>query len=492
MALSLGALLPWGEDDLDLESLPEGHLSLDALLAQHSTPGWSLPQHGAGTVTAVAQQQRCLDGTHPQGCGLCSAPPDRDDAVEFLSGSFKALRGQLLSCREWDSAAVREAAAAAEEARGDALGLADVLRHKRGSALHQAQMLALCRVWGYKSDIWKPKAGRARKRALRAATQAPEQQPPAVAQLAVAPPRLTLTLPQDSASIADCIAAEVTPRLGLSSNAFTGPRSRARTLSTSEAAFTAFSLREYAAMEAALWSLHVLGTQASAAPAAVARLPQVAARASEPAHLALPLCGPEALQASTLLDRVQCMLSSGLRLVSMQKQLVLASGQPAEAALDAAHADWSEALESGLAGFARAHAFLSWQRTAAPLSAYLTAATLLSEEVAKYLGAVASAFAARAAWSSLALQEGAQPLQNVPHVVPPNTLTDVPGHGPLPSMTAAIVTTAVRSEQWNPLNRPFAFRFATTPPAGAWRPRRRLLTWPLRRWPACGWTLPTT
>ena len=104
MALSLGALLPWGEDDLDLESLPEGHLSLDALLAQHSTPGWSLPQHGAGTVTAVAQQQRCLDGTHPQGCGLCSAPPDRDDAVEFLSGSFKALRGQLLSCREWDSA----------------------------------------------------------------------------------------------------------------------------------------------------------------------------------------------------------------------------------------------------------------------------------------------------------------------------------------------------------------------------------------------------
>ena len=130
----------------------------------------------------------------------------------------------------------------------------------------------------------------------------------------------------------------------------------------------------------------------------------------------------------------------------MQKQLVLASGQPVEAALDAAHADWSEALEAGLAGFARAHAFLSWQRTAAPLSAYLTAATLLSEEVAKYLGAVASAFAARAAWSSLALQEGAQPLQNVPHVVPPNTLTDVPGHGPLPSMTAAIVTAAVRSE----------------------------------------------
>jgi hypothetical protein len=55
---------------------------------------------------------------------------------------------------------------------------------------------------------------------------------------------------------------------------------------------------------------------------------------------------------------------------------------------------------------------------------------------------------ARAAWSIVALERGAKPLdvQHVLQVVVPEALIDVPGHGQLPSTTAAIMLAAANVE----------------------------------------------
>jgi hypothetical protein len=438
----------WAEE---LEGLGEEAFTLEALLEEDAAqPGaaWSSPRLHDTVAVPTEQTLRCLDESHHTGCTLCTPPPATEESVEFVSGTFKVLRGQLLASPEWDSSAAREAAAAAEEARGDELGLADVLRRKRGRELHKAQLLALCRTWGYKSDIWKPKTGRARKRALDAAAARAPERPRAPVQETLPPPRNALMLAHDSFSVAGCFSAELSPQLELSSAAFAGPRSRARTMSTSEAGFNSFSLREYAAMESIVRSLHRVCRQASVAQAGVQHLPQVKARASEPAALTLPLCGPDARKVNAVLDQMHAYLSSALRLIHLQKQAASASGTPMNPALAASHADYSEAVESGLAAFARAHAFISWQHATAPLASYLTAATLLCEVMTNYADSIARSFAARAAWSIMALERGAKPLdvQYVPQVVVPEALIDVPGHGQLPSTTAAIMMAAANVE----------------------------------------------
>ena len=314
-----------------------------------------------------------------------------------------------------------------------------MLRRKRGRELHKSQLLALCRVWRYKSNTWKPKAGRPRKRSPGAAAAA------APTQVTLPPPRCALTLPLDSFSLGGCLGAEVTPHLALSSSSFAGPVARAHTLSTSQAGFTAFSLREYAAMETIFRKLHMECRQAGGAQAALSQLPLVKARWSQPAHLVLPLCGQDALQVSALMERVQSMLSSGHRILHTQKQRASASGKPLEAALAASHADWSGGVEAGLAGFARAYAFLACQRASAPLSTYLETAVLMAEELTKYSEAVACAFAARYVWSKDALDGGAVPLQSATYIFFPERTDNVPGHGPLPALAAAIMTSTVKT-----------------------------------------------
>ena len=123
MAAALDAALPdaWAAAGLALDALPEGGpFSMEELLTEEAAvPGgaWSPPwlYDSAAAPVVAAAQLRCLDATHPAGCTLCCAPPDSNSAVEFLDGSSKVLRGQLLASPEWESATAREAAAAAEE-----------------------------------------------------------------------------------------------------------------------------------------------------------------------------------------------------------------------------------------------------------------------------------------------------------------------------------------------------------------------------------------
>jgi hypothetical protein len=71
----------------------------------------------------------------------------------------KLLRRLLLACPEWSDARAREAAAAAAEAEGDAATVACV-RARSSPALRKASMIALCRHWRYKCDVFKPESER--------------------------------------------------------------------------------------------------------------------------------------------------------------------------------------------------------------------------------------------------------------------------------------------------------------------------------------------
>jgi hypothetical protein len=137
-------------------------------------------------------------------CHSCVAAPPEDEAGEWsLHGAggvgLKALRGALLSSKEWNNTATRErtvrargwrgchwrarkkgsvvphavtaalayqlvtrtthiAAALLESRAGPdaaaASAMAVLLRRKRGCDLTKAHLLELCRLWRYRSDAW--------------------------------------------------------------------------------------------------------------------------------------------------------------------------------------------------------------------------------------------------------------------------------------------------------------------------------------------------
>ena len=178
-----GAACPMGEWAGDME----------ALLAQP-------PPSPAPPAAPPPAPRRCLDPAHAAGCGAClPPPPEGQDALWMLQpplGARRAkaaegpngscmLRAQLLATEQWNSAAEREALAAAEEARGDPTGVAKMLRRKAGKLLLKPHMLCLARAWGYASDLWTRRgvAGSSRKR-TRGADQ---PSPPAVSRTAAVP-----------------------------------------------------------------------------------------------------------------------------------------------------------------------------------------------------------------------------------------------------------------------------------------------------------------
>ena len=169
-------LIPASEEDSAVLGWPEGGPS------------------GGAPSPAPAQRLRCLNPAHASGCGSCLPPPaageealyllrgaggDADDATAGPSGSAR-LRAQVLATAEWNSAAARDALAAAEEARGDPAHVAAILRRKMGKVLLKSHMLLLARAWGYASDLWlrRGDAAAGRKRARTAAATADAATPP--------------------------------------------------------------------------------------------------------------------------------------------------------------------------------------------------------------------------------------------------------------------------------------------------------------------------
>lgn len=78
-----------------------------------------------------------------------------DAAAAGHTSGEKKLRALLSRTREWRSASVREDAAC----RADAEGLSDLasaLRGRNVTGFRKRDFFALCRLWGYRSNIWTP------------------------------------------------------------------------------------------------------------------------------------------------------------------------------------------------------------------------------------------------------------------------------------------------------------------------------------------------
>jgi hypothetical protein len=91
--------------------------------------------------------------SHPSSC---LAPPHASEWDDFSlsAADFKRLRAALVATPEWNGSAKREATAAEVQAAGDHGTLASVLRRKSSKELQKKHMLALCRLWNYRSDLW--------------------------------------------------------------------------------------------------------------------------------------------------------------------------------------------------------------------------------------------------------------------------------------------------------------------------------------------------
>ena len=165
------------------------------------------PGDGGGAEPHAHAHWRCLDPSHALGCAACTPPPREgeealyqlrgaeSDAPAAPSGSAR-LRAQMLATAEWNSPAARDALAAGEEARGDPVGVSQLLRKKVGRSLLKPHMLLLARAWGYASVLWLRRGDtvRARKRPraapdkAQAATAAAAAQSTALTTVAVARP----------------------------------------------------------------------------------------------------------------------------------------------------------------------------------------------------------------------------------------------------------------------------------------------------------------
>lgn len=408
---------------------PWGCLALGSDAPGDACPDWGHPPDSlddldvdelllsAAPAAVPPPALRCLEATHAAGCVACAPAPAPGELERFelvAAGGFKGLRGALLLSPEWNTATEREAAAASAEAHGDPLAMAPLLRRKRGCDLNKAQLVALCRAWGYKSGAWQPKHGRAAKR-----TRPPSPQPRA----GPAPPsplRL-LALPHDASSLRARIAADVAGLLRASSTAWEGPRARELTQATRVAGFSHDSLRQYVGMGAVLRVFERQCSEAMKAHAAAAAAPSAVARADAPACAVLPLCAPGAEASEQVLGLLRSMLTSGTRLLHSARCATSAPGDEPEDVVLVAQTEISEALQAGLAGVARAHALLTWLCATAPLGAYLTAAELLLHEARSYAEATSHAFSARSAWSVAAVDAGARMVL----ATTPNTVSEL-------------------------------------------------------------------
>lgn len=178
--------LPEGAEVDALALLTDGWLSDDDALLRGGAPT-SPGSEGAsgGSTECGAPRWRCLDASHSESCSECTAPPaeadERDYELRAKDGrknGEKRLRGALARCREWLSHDTRCAAADALEATRPRLAAA--LRARHCVELRKADLLHLCRLWGYRSDVWAHRKDSRLPGAKRAPAAPP--QPPALEQ----------------------------------------------------------------------------------------------------------------------------------------------------------------------------------------------------------------------------------------------------------------------------------------------------------------------
>ena len=155
---------------------------------------FGLIQPGPSTATSLqllgGAHVRCLDASHLQPCSQCTPPPAdvelddfelRSDTVGKRNGE-RRLRSLLSRTPEWCSLEERTRVAELCEGQPAFARLAASLRARQSAELRKGDLLKLCRMWNYRSHIWRRKKDGALARPTAAAPPPPPPAPPQASQ----------------------------------------------------------------------------------------------------------------------------------------------------------------------------------------------------------------------------------------------------------------------------------------------------------------------
>ena len=298
------------------------------------------------------------------------------------------------------------------EAAGDA-ELGSMLRRRQSNGMRKSHLMALCRFWGYRSDLWQRKTDVVRKRKFSAAGAPPQA---AAGALVVAPPRapVTAAVPRDDAGLRALVVEQFGCLLERSVRAFAGDAARAAVEAHNEVAFYSICLSEYETMAAALrttarsWHITLKQQRAwsIAASAAAASHTRFGERLNTLWAVA-PLLDAEApVESSLAVMQNGLVAAHRMWRAGMEHETALHAPQPLPPVVSVAVAEFERALLDALQFKAQASLLLARLRAEAPPRAYFFAVELLAAECARYCTNAANAYDERATWTAEVMRSG--------------------------------------------------------------------------------------
>ena len=412
-----------GSGDFDIDQL-----DLDQLLGLPASSGGPLPDLavlGAATTPPL----RCLDASHPQDCTRCRPAPDEDCTLvagDARSGN-KLLRALVLLTPEWAAEESRTQAALAADAAG-LPQLGETLRKRTGRKLVKSWSLFLCRLWGYRSDLWLSTQELRQLKRQRAtggggAAKRPSKAYDAAAAALVPVPRLPLPPVCDltTVSLRGFIASQLEPLTRASALAFEGPESRRRTQLDGVAPFLPSALEHFGAMAAlgdamhARWLAAAAGLRAWAGDVTQSRGALGVCAPAEPGTAAawqlLPYCPTEGA-ATTSFRELSDILGRAVQMLRANRpEVILGANKAPPPGFTLAQMEYAAALRDGNAFCTASQLLLMQLQAGATLDVYVAGAEALLRAAAAFMADTATAFRRRREWCEHVLLNGiAQPL----------------------------------------------------------------------------------
>ena len=278
--------------------------------------------------------------------------------------------------------------------------------------MRKSHLVALCRFWGYRCDLWQRKTELLRKRKFKAVDAPP---PAASGALVVALPGVpaTATAPTDDAGLRTLVAHQFGALLRSSTRAIAGDDARAAVETHNTVAFYTNCLTEYANTAKVLRSMarswHItLQRQRAWSMAAASAAANNAHRERDPALWTLT----PFLDTDAPVERSLAAMQSGLVVAHRMWRAGVAQ-ETAQCpllllplVLSVAIAEFERAVMDALQFKAQASQLLARLRADAPLRAYFVAVELLAVECAQYCTNAADAYEERAKWTTEVMRRG--------------------------------------------------------------------------------------
>ena len=336
------------------------------------------------------------------------------------------MRALVLLTPEWAADESRtQAALAADAAALPQLG--EALRLRTGRKLVKSWCLFLCRLWGYRSDIWLSthelrQIKRQRATGGGGAAKRPSKAYDAAAAALVPVPRLPLPPVCDltTVSLRGFIASQLEPLTRASALAFEGPESRRRTQLDGVAPFLPSALEHFGAMAAlgdamhARWLAAAAGQRAWAGDVMQSRGALGVCAPAEPGTAAawqlLPYCPTEG-SATTSFRELSDILGKAVQMLRANRPEVILGGKAPPPGFTVSQMEYAAALRDGNAFCTAAQLLLMQLQAGTSLDVYVAGAEALLRAAAAFMADTATAFRRRWEWCEHVLLHGiAKPL----------------------------------------------------------------------------------